>query len=90
METPERRVAAARALRRQTQAGLASEIARISGDPTWDRARIAAIENERRRINAYELTWFMEAQDQPVTWYLGELYPVGSQGGYLPELIQAA
>jgi transcriptional regulator with XRE-family HTH domain len=78
---PGRRIAAGRALRRQTQAQLALRMAEITGD-TWSRNNIAAIENGQRAFKVDYLHAFSEAQDLPISWYLGDDAASGDTGGY--------
>jgi transcriptional regulator with XRE-family HTH domain len=79
---PGRRIAAGRALRRQTQAQLALRMAELTGDP-WSRNNIAAIENGQRSFKVDYLHAFAEAQDLPISWYLGDDAATGDMGGYL-------
>lgn len=64
-------IAAARAMRRQTQAQLADELNKLSHE-TWTRNNVAAIENGQRAFEVKDLWIFAAAQDRPLAWYLGE------------------
>ena len=76
-----RRIAAARALQRETQAQLAQKLTRISGQE-WGRNDVAAIENGRRSLKAADLPHFAAAQEQDFSWYLDGVLRSGEMGGY--------
>lgn len=76
---PARRIAAGRALRRQSQAALALKLSEITGEP-WSRNNIAAIENGQRAFKVDNLPHFAAAQDLPISWYLGD--DEAASGGY--------
>lgn len=85
-----RMVAAARKYRGDTQAELAAKIREITGDDSWDGNSITAIENGRRAFSVDLLDVFAQAQDMPISWYLGpdpsytDVTTDGTTGSYEP------